>query len=194
SLSGLSRDYLSAQAALGYLTLGRIEAAAQTSRRIDDSVVRNDMLAQIAFIKGDSAALRHSLQYQGDRKSRPDLEGLWETTGLWDATLILQVRAGLMTEAERYVTMPHWNDDESHWIRGEITLAHGDVAAGIRELEEARKLSGDSLGTESLAAALINEGDVPRAIQVLEGKPDRFHEVIGGGTGAYWLRDRLELA
>src|SRR5206468_9014949 len=59
---------------------------------------------------------------------------------------------------------------------------------------EARKLSGDSLGTESLAAALINEGDVPRAIQVLEGNPDRFHEVIGGGTGAYWLRDRLELA
>jgi tetratricopeptide (TPR) repeat protein len=194
SLSGVPREYLAAQVALGYLTLGRIEAAEQTSGRIDDPVVRNDILAQIAFIRGDRPALRHSLQYQGDRKSRPDLEGLWGTTGLWDATLILQVRAGFMTEAERYLTMPHWNDDESHWIRGEITLAHGDVAAGIRELEEARKLGGDSLGTESLAAALVKEGDVPRAIQILEENPDRFHEVIGGATGAYWLRDRLELA
>ena len=50
------------------------------------------------------------------------------------------------------------------------------------------------LGRESLAAALVKEGDVPRAIQVLERNSDRRDSVTRGTTGAFWLRNRLQLA
>jgi hypothetical protein len=38
-------DCLAVHVALGYLTLGRLEAAAEISERIVDPIVRNDMLA-----------------------------------------------------------------------------------------------------------------------------------------------------
>jgi tetratricopeptide (TPR) repeat protein len=192
-LGGRSRDVLAVQAALGYLTLGRIETAARTSDKIVDPVVRNDMLAQIAFIKADAPALRHNLQVEGDRES-PASDVLREWTGIFETTLILQVREGLMGDAERYLKQPHWKYADYDWLRGEVALANGNLAAGIRDLEEACKLGGDSLSRESLAAALVKKGDVPRAIQALEREPDRSRTVIGGSTGAYWLRNRLQLA
>jgi tetratricopeptide (TPR) repeat protein len=198
SLQGLGRDVLAVQVALGYLTLGRIEAAARTAEKIGNPVVRNDMIAQIAFVKGDGLTLRHNLGVEADRYSGREIEVLRDWTGFRDTTFILQVRAGIESDAERYLKTPHWNDGGALLLRGEIALAHGDLADGIRRLEEACKPGADGTGDElclgSLAAALLKNGDRPRAIEVLERDPDRSSSVIRGGTGAFWLENRLELA
>jgi tetratricopeptide (TPR) repeat protein len=213
SLGGRARDRLALATALGYLTLGRIESAARTSGKIVDPVVRNDVLAQIAFVKGDVLALRQLLRFQGD----PQLERVDgatnETPGAfplvyWETTGILQARAGLTSEARVFLTAQQETRAETedlpefHRIPGEIAFAHGDLAGAITELETATALDdgrgpkkpGFYLGSESLAAALAKSGDAPRAIEVLERHPERRDAVISGNTGAYWLRNRLELA
>jgi tetratricopeptide (TPR) repeat protein len=198
SLAGYPRDCLLARVALGYLTLGRIEAAARTSFSISDPVVRNDMLAQIDFIRGDSIGLRNHLQFPGERKMF--------SHGSLETTYNLRLRAGILSDSESCREGSHWKgpyfvDEEAHRCRGEIALARGNRAVGIRELEEAWKLAGDryyvpsySLGREELAAVLAKQGDVPQAIRILERNPERFYAVISGTTGAYWLIDRWELA
>lgn len=197
-LAGISRDYLAVQTAFAYLTLGRIAAAAETSAKIVDPVVRNDMLAQLDYIKGGPTAIHHPLQFRGDRETRRVSEGFWETV------LSLQVRAGITSDADRYQKAQHWDDEESNWLRGEIALEQGDSDVAIRELEETWRSTADRttreggptycLGREVLAEALAKRGDGARAIQVLERDADRFSAVIGGTTGAYWLRNRWQLA
>jgi tetratricopeptide (TPR) repeat protein len=213
SLGGRARDRLALATALGYLTLGRIEAAARISGKIVDPVVRNDMLAQIAFVKGDAPALQHLLRFLG----HPGVDRADGTTNetpgafplvFWETTGILQARAGLTSEARVFLTAQleerAGTEDlpEFHRIPGEIALAHRDLAGAITELEKAMtrddgrgpKRPGFYLGSESLAAALAKSGDAPRAIEVLERHPERRDAVISGNTGAYWLRNRLELA
>jgi hypothetical protein len=193
---GRTRDELARQTANGYLTLGRIEAAARTSGKIVDPVVRNDMRTQIAFIQGDLPALRHHLQFQGGRESRRAASAWWE------ATLILEARVGLLSDAKPFQKEMQFHDvwpEALPSLQGEIALAHRKLTSAIRELEEAGRLCEDPwvadcyLGRESLAAALARRGDAPRAIQVLERNPEKFY-AMRGGTGAYWLRNRLQLA
>jgi tetratricopeptide (TPR) repeat protein len=215
SLGGHARDRAALAAALGYLTLGRLDAAARASEKIADPGVRGHVLVQIAFIKGDALALRQRLRLPGG----PQLGGADGTTSetpgafplVYPETMsILQARAGLLSEAERFVTAQELLEEEErnlpalHVVRGEIALVHGDLAGAIAEFEEAIKLDdgrgqkrpgpGFYLGSESLAAALAKTGDVPRAIEVLERNPERRDAVIRGTTGAYWLRNQLELA
>ncbi|HEY6930135.1 MAG TPA: hypothetical protein VJA66_10700 [Thermoanaerobaculia bacterium] len=198
SLTGFPRDCLLAQVALGYLTLGRIEAAARISGAISDPVVRNDMLAQVDFIRGDRLALKYHLQFPGEQKMF--------SHGSLETTYNLRLRAGILLDSESCREGSHWKgpyftDEEAHRCRGAIALARGNRVVGIRELEEAWKLAGDryyvpsySLGKEELAAVLAKQGDVPEAIRILERNPERFYAVISGTTGAYWLIDRWELA
>jgi hypothetical protein len=213
SLGGRARDRLALATALGYLTLGRFEAAAQTSGKIVDPVVRNDMLAQIAFVKGDTPALQHLLRFPRHPGSDCTDVATNETPGsfplvYWETTGILKVRAGLTSEAQVFLTAQQEGPAETgdraefHRIPGEIALAHGDFAGAITELEKAMSLDdgrgsrrpGFYLGSESLAAALAKSGDAPRAIEALVRYPDRRDAVISGNTGAYWLRNRLQLA
>ena len=204
-LVGLAHDTLAAQTALGYLTLGRIAAAERTSEKIVDPVVRNDMLAQIAFVKEDAAALRERLQLLGKRQA-PQPQGDWEADR-WDTVVLLKSRAGLLRDLSTLRSFEKHLDSNRyggkavlHTIRGEIALAHGNREAAIRELEEARRLSGGpyfpdhGFGRESLASALAKNGDVSGAIRVLEWKSERYYAVIRGETGAHWLRNRLQLA
>src|SRR4029450_2284158 len=102
SLGGRARDRLALATALGYLTLGRIQAATRSSGKIVDPGVRNDMLAQIAFVKGDAVGLRRYLRFQGTPVERAD--GTRETPGAFpllypETTSILQARTGLTAEA-----------------------------------------------------------------------------------------------
>jgi tetratricopeptide (TPR) repeat protein len=209
------RDVFAVKTALGYLTLGRVRAAEQAAEKILDSVIRNDMLAQVSFLKGDDRALESRLQFPGERKLGYLSPGWWETTA------IFQTRAGLVREARRYLEAERSSDNvggwlgrlravskpkdrpEHHTVAGEIALARGDLTAAISELEEAAKLApewnrdkpGFFLGSESLAAALRKKGDVDRAIQVLKRASERkFQAVINNNSGAYWLRSLSELA
>ncbi|MET0619907.1 MAG: hypothetical protein ABW056_06490, partial [Thermoanaerobaculia bacterium] len=129
----------------------------------------------------------------------------WETIGT------LRARAGLTAEAQSFLqarrslrAQQEETEDrpELHRVPGEIALALGDLVSATTELEQGMKLDdgegpkrpGFYLGSESLATALAKSGDLPRAIEVLERHPERRDAVIGGSTGAYWLRNRLELA
>ncbi|HEY3122478.1 MAG TPA: hypothetical protein VGK70_00275 [Thermoanaerobaculia bacterium] len=209
------RDVFAVKTALGYLTLGRLRAAEQAAEKVLDSVIRNDMLAQVSFLKGDNRALENRLQFLGERKLGYLSPGWWETTA------IFQTRAGLVSEARRYLEAERGSDNvggwlgrlravskpkdrpEHHTVPGEIALARGDLTTAIYELEEATKLApewnrdkpGFFLGSESLAAALRKKGDMDRAIQVLKRASERkFQAVINNNSGAYWLRSLSELA
>jgi tetratricopeptide (TPR) repeat protein len=200
SLTGHPRDGLAAEVSLGYLTLGRIAAAARTADKIVDPLVRSAVLAEVDFVKGDQLALRRHLQFPENQQPQRFSDGSMETT------LGLEVRAGMLSDAESYKGGSHWrepnySDEEFRRFRGEVALARGDLSTGIRELEEACRLAGDryyapnySLGREMLAAALAKQGNLPRAIQILERNPESYCAVISGTTGAFWMMDRWELA
>lgn len=196
SFVGRARDCLAVHTALGYLTLGRIESAETISGKILDPVVRNDMLAQVAFLKGDAAAARRYLETNRNQKSRKVTEGFLDTT------LVIQARLGIGSVPDPRLPPELFGSDETLQIaRGEMALARGHTDDGIRELQEGLKIpismgfiESHYLGKESLAAAFLEKADIPRAIEILERRSDRRNAVVSGTTGAYWLRNRLQLA
>ena len=84
-------------------------------------------------------------------------------------------------------------------LRGEIALSRGNLEDAVRELEAGWESQGRFikasyyLGRESLAAILEKQGDLSRAIQILERRPERREAAFAGGA-AYWHRNRLQLA
>jgi tetratricopeptide (TPR) repeat protein/predicted Ser/Thr protein kinase len=209
SLSGGLRDILAKQASFAYMTLGRLEAAARVAGNIEDPLLRNDVLAQVAFLRGNTAELRHRLQFRGDwrpRFSQP-----------WNAVPTLIARENLQSLIRQFLSakdaffgdavVPPGDGDLSRdalALRGEADLAAGRRTEGIRKVERALAIDGgpsfgtlfpDSyLGRESLASALMEQGDVSRAIEVLERRSERFRTACSYTTAAYWLRNRLQLA
>jgi tetratricopeptide (TPR) repeat protein len=198
SLSGQSRDFIAQATANAYLMLGRLEAAEDASRKINDSRAQNAMFAEIAFLRGDEAGFRDRLKSQ--QEPEPDNPPNWRTL------VVLGARIGMTSDARRFVEVservpppsPNMKEDV-HTLRGEIARAQGRRAEAARELEAASEDQGEIvtsryyLGMESLAEILTEQGDVSRAIEVLERRPDRF-AAAGGGGAAYWLRNRLQLA
>jgi tetratricopeptide (TPR) repeat protein len=198
SLRGLARDCLAVHVVLGNLTLGRLEAALRTSAKIADPEVRAAMVAQIDFLQG--RAFTPPSHFPRDYRYSRFASGDWGWT-----TLVLQARAGFVKRAdpENFVDSLYAGEGPAmlRTVRGEIALVHGHLRDAIRDLEEAWRLYGDVylppgfyLGGESLATVLETTGDLPRAIQVLERRPEGFYAVSRGTTGAYWLRNRLQLA
>ena len=198
ALGGRSRDGLAMQTTLGYVTLGRLHAATQTARTIADPGLQNAVLAQIAFFKEDDVELRRLLESQRDPE--PDSPEAWQYT--MDPILVLQARKGLKPEPESS-PLPaslreEWYDSV---LRGEIALAHGHRAEAVRALEAAWEhvrivlvLPSYYLARESLAAILGKRGDVARAIQILERRPEEICLQWPGATAAYLMRNRLQLA
>jgi len=68
SLSGGARTSFAMGTALFYLTLGRLEVAAQCFQKIPDPLLRQEQLARVAFVKNDRRALE---QHLAARKGRP---------------------------------------------------------------------------------------------------------------------------
>jgi tetratricopeptide (TPR) repeat protein len=210
SLQGRTRTMFAVKTALCYLTLGRIQAAEQTAARISDPLDRNDTLMQVALFKGDERALRAHLQVRGDRRVGRLSPGWWETTA------ILQARAGLAQEAGRFLEAARARNAEEekrtllprdppqlHTVPGEMALADGDLVTALRELERAMQLAevwysyrpGFFLSAESLAAGLKEQGELARAIEVLERVSEKsFDAVMSNAAGVYWLRSRFELS
>jgi serine/threonine-protein kinase len=193
------RELVARGAAIAYMTLGRLEAAAQVSRRIGDSGLRNAILAQVAFCRGDEVDLAARLK--AGAGSQP--------IGLADPFLFLQARAGITADAERILkergdrppipgTLGNLGGPA---LRGEIAVAEGRFAEAIREMQ--KEWETDSkvmvvppsfhLSRESLATLLERQGDLAHAIQVLENRTERC-TAAGSGSGPFWLRNRLQLA
>jgi tetratricopeptide (TPR) repeat protein len=204
SLTGGAKRMFAVKAAMGYLTLGKIQAARRISDKIFEPLTRNDTLAQISYLQGDVSALMRQLQVPGNRKLS------YLSPGWWQTLAILQARAGLFRQARSFLQAEERAEKNSgrrfgalETVRGELALARGDLETAIRELEEGTTLTpewwrwpGYYLGSESLAAALAKKGELARAISVLERASEgRFQAVINNSAGgAYWLRDRLALA
>ena len=195
SLRGTPRDYLAAQIALADMTLGRIIAATQMTEGIADPMVRNDLLAEIDYIKGDWRTLRRHLEYPGDRESHQF------SRHSWDTRLNLEIRAGMLSEPEHYQSSDDFRPVQSYCLRGAIDVARGRVPAALREFEEAWRRSerllhcpSEYLVRDALAEALAERGDMPRAIRILEADPEGFYAAMGGESAAFWLADRWELA
>jgi tetratricopeptide (TPR) repeat protein len=199
SLDSGPRDRLAQSIAVAYMTLGRLEAAAQTCDRIEDSGLRNAMLAQVAFCKGDDVDLANRLKAgAGSQALAPG-----------DPFLFLQARAGITQDAERVLKEAGDGPPSPgtlgnlgrHAVRGEIALAEGRLGDAARELEREWEVDGQVavvpssfyLSRESLATILVEQGNIPRAIEVLERRPERC-TAAGSASGAFWLRNRFQLA
>jgi tetratricopeptide (TPR) repeat protein len=192
SLSGGARTSFAMGTALFYLTLGRLEVAAQCFQKIPDPLLRQEQLARVAFVRNDRRALEQHLAAS---------EG---TTYLSTNTVILLARVGLLPRAASLLTKigTSQSSSEPGYLqipRGEVALARGEVDRGIAELEEGTRRAGVMgnwvfLGSESLATALKEKGDLAQAVRVLERASERRSSAAFENAGAFWLRTQFQLA
>ena len=193
SLNSNPRTTFATNAALSYLTLGRLEAAERCLHMITDPLLREEQLARVAFFREDRRALKqHLIASEG-------------TTYLSPHTVMLLTRVGLLPraaqlldkiEAQQSIFGPYLQIP-----RGELALARGEVDKGIADLEEGIRRVGEGwgiwvpfLGSESLAAALKEKGDLAQAVQVLERASELRSAAAFEDAGAFWMRNELQLA
>ena len=198
SLAGTPRDAFADASVDAYLTLGRLDAAERTARKISDPGGRAYSLAQIAFARGDQVELvRHLRSLEGHGRNREARPGF--------LTPVLGARSGLVREARGW--LPEMEKGNRKWgwadrrqtVLGEIALAQGNLDEAIRRFEEAARLrderfdwTGTLLGAEAFARALLQKGQRERAIEVLEQAQGEFLPFVIAGP--YWRRNRLDLA
>jgi tetratricopeptide (TPR) repeat protein len=191
SLKSNARTVYAMGAALFYLTLGRLEAAEQCYQKIPDPLLRQEQLARVAFFRNDRRALKEHLVAS---------EG---TTYPSANTVILLTRVGLLTRAtqllEKIETQSISDQGYLQIPRGELALARGEVDSGIAELEEGTRHVGITgnwvfLGSESLATALRERGDLAQAVHVLERASQKRSSAAFENAGAFWLRSQFQLA
>jgi len=192
SLSGNARTGFALQTALFYLTLGRLEAAARSYQKIPDPLLRQEQLARVALFRNDRRAMKQHLMAS---------EG---TTYRSTNTVILLARVGLLPQATSLLTKIEGSQSISdpgflQIPRGELALARGEVDSGIAQLEQGIRRVGVIgnwvfLGSESLAAALKEKGDLAQAVQVLERASEKRSSAAFENAGAFWVRNQFQLA
>ena len=193
SLNSNARTGFAVGTAIFYLTLGRLEVAAQCFQKIPDPLLRQEQLARVALFRNDRRAMKQHLVAS---------EG---STYLSTNTVILLARVGLLPRAASLLTKietPQLSISDPGFLqipRGELALARGKVDSGIAELEEGTRRVGvlggwAFLGSESLAAALKEKGNLARAVQVLERASEKRSAAAFEGGGAFWLRSQFQLA
>jgi tetratricopeptide (TPR) repeat protein len=184
SLAGRPRDLLASEVAHVYLMLGRLDDADRVFGKVNYPDLRLQGMSRIALLRGDDATLRHSLS----RDSLPSL-----------TTAILLARAGFFKEAARLISQPRGTEPlRLSILRGELALERGRRGEALalleNNLEQVETLdtgrSAFLLGSESLAAILRSNGDLPGAIRVLERTSSRRISI----SEFLWARNRFQLA
>ncbi len=165
-----------------YLTLGRLRDAGA----IVQSAPRDQewLRALVLAVSDDRARLRGWLQ---SRFQAPELA---ERVGsLW-------VDAGLLTKARAVITRT-----PSLIYEGQLALADGNHPEAIRLLTLAMSQAGgygdtgEFRAARTLAEAVVQVGDIDRAIAILERQSTRRHDTLSGASSGYeWLRVRAQLA
>lgn len=187
---GKDRDAYANFSVFGYLRLGKFQKAEQFAQKISPDDNRYFDLALVALYRNDMDALKkHLLEHLR-------LKGVASRS---DALPFL-TRAGLLSEAESYISNPAVKDEGQLKVcRGEIALARGHTAQAIPLLEQGIKAAESSVdwgffyaGWESLAVAYQQQGDLFGAVRALE---DGSHEIEYGSFGRpFWLRMKARLA
>ena len=201
SRSAKERRSFSYKVASSYLALGMLQAAEELFQSPDTSrpKIHNahilDELAIVALAREDQAALRQRLT-----------ESLNSTPGL--ATAVLLARRGFFSEAEKVMQRlisrrgRVWPSDKI--VRGELAMARGKTAQAIRLLQEGIEppwmgpfISAYFLGTETLANAWEQQGNMSKAIRLLEESSQGRAKALAalrGSSSFFWMRVRLRLA
>lgn len=203
SKTGPMRDALADQVCSAYGNLGKFRAAENFCDQIGDPAWHFFNRMYLAFFKEDKRKLGQELdkwvatrgpsldQFHGvvtgwvflaARGGRPEL------AGKWFRHLEKQLQARRNTPQDRALR---------EGLAGIIALARGEKRKGISSLEEAlsrhrwtRRSANLYRFSESLAQALEEQGDFPKAIHVLEDLPQgNFNP-----SGPDWLRTRAQLA
>jgi tetratricopeptide (TPR) repeat protein len=178
-----------------YLTLGRLREAEEWLRRPE----LNHYLALVAFAREDFRALHHHMTKPG--------RSMWTE----QFVTILLARTGHLSEAEKHWSayMKHVTGDAfmSSWtspipvVRAELALAKGETREAIPILEQGVHSIRNTgypvfyLGSESLARLLEEEGELDKALQVLEAaSAERTLALDSDVSPFFWLRIQLQLA
>lgn len=193
--SGRERDGLAHHVGQFYLTLGKLKAAEETFQFTSNSLLREHMLAWVAFLQEDGEEVKERFATQRPRSI------------VWQAiAAMLLIRAGGLSEAEELVRALETNRPSPRLVQefykipaGELALAQGRPAEAISLLQDGIAMArpiGDMyyfLGAESLARAWEQQGNLEKAIEVLEDASQQKNRSYPGGAAA-WIRVRVRLA
>ncbi len=182
-----------------YLALGKLQAAQELFEG------RNLFLAGTAYVKGDDGEMKKYLR----QMVTADLPiGTTARRGLGPLPPILLVRAGLSSEAEKILHLyaGRFSGNRAKEIdiaRGALALSRGNITEGMEMIESALPLVNRPgaagtyfMGCEILAKALRQQGDVGKAVQLLEEASEKKSFLLAQTllTVPLWMELRLQLA
>lgn len=175
--------------AYAYLTLGKLRRSETlTMSRPPDR--RLEGLTILALQRSDEATFRENLaQY-------------FRLRGGMLARMLL-ARSGFVAEAEKGLDpRPTSETGPMKILRGQIALARGRTEEAIGLLDEGISIVrtwGDGrffLGSQALAEALERQGNLSRAVQVLEASSREKQRAVANGSAApqFWMWNEMRLA
>src|SRR6266508_224810 len=178
-----------------FQTLGKLETAEKLQQRVSTPFFRFAALAMVSYFRGDRAGLEEHLRAAlASREPMDTLIG------------VLLARTGSLSEAERLISKQEnartYSGGCIEVERAELAFARGQTAEAVRQLKAGRERAPFNssntffLGTETLATALSQQGDMEGAVRVLELASQQrtraiFHFVSAGHS---WMRTQLLLA
>ncbi|MBI2956509.1 MAG: hypothetical protein HYY26_04260 [Acidobacteria bacterium] len=189
SRSGVEFDAFASYVGCGFARLGKLNEAERLWGRASLSIVRDTGLAEVAFMRGDTAAFRKHL-----RNRLQHGPGYLVTAYL--------ARAGLLAEAEqalRQLETGVVSKPEFKSAQGELAFAHGRLSDAISLLEESTSLLHGSplpifwLNSETLAQAWERKGRPDKALEVL-ARASRQKRRIYPQSANFWMRVELRRA
>ena len=181
-VTAASRQQLGFHLVSFYITLGRLQDAA----------------AIVELVPSDQEWLRAVVlsMYDDPARLRKLLQARFQDSALAERVGSFWIDAGLLTKARAVITrFPSLN------YQGQLALAEGDRAEAIRLLSLAMSQPGGDgnpgqfRAARKLAEALVQNGEIERAVEILETQSARRNETLSGASSGYeWLRVRAQLA
>lgn len=176
-----------------YLNLGQLKEAREWFEdKVRTPQLRRYFLAWSSYIADDQ---RMTLKYL--RQSLASQENDLAATSKHMALLLL-AKLGSLAEVEEIVSYGRPGSILDHEIRGIFNVRWGNTSTGIELLEKVLPKVRDSyfLAVEVLVDAYLKEGDLSRAIDLLEEASQKKSFLLDQTvtTGPIWLKTQLLLA
>jgi tetratricopeptide (TPR) repeat protein len=176
-----------------YLNLGRLEEARKWFEdNVPKSQLRHYLLAWCSYLEGDQP---RTVEYL--RQALAGTENDMPTTPRHVARLLLTSIASL-EEVEEMASYGRPGSILDHQMQGILNVRRGNTSSGIEFLEDVLPKVRDSyfLGVQVLVSAYISQGNLNRAIDLLEKASQKKSFLLDQTvtTGPIWLKTQLRLA